>query len=412
MGSERGTDESSNDEAVGGKLNALGDRRRRFLLLFISISISIFTLLLLLNLTTSRETFIALGQINPIFLLLAFLIHIFALTIWSLRLKILSDFVSERRNSAKFHPAREYENYNHCNCGGSACISGEAVEEQRRRRWKRQRLKFSDSLKIVFASLFGACITPSQFGGEPIRIYLLNKKGLSVGDSTVVVFGERVFDFFVVMVGAFLGSLFLWHATSSAILKAFCMFFGVVFCLGVVAVTFCVSKPESVCGVFERIFSAIERFAERSSRGRATLKRVRERAFQELENFCAAVVAIREEGRKVILFALFLSAALWTVDFCIPSLILLGLNAPPVWLFSFAAQFLLLVLVALPTTPGSSGVAEIGIASLYANVVGMHILGVFTLLWRLVVYYLNLFIGGITSLFVLGELKACERVRV
>jgi len=117
------------------------------------------------------------------------------------------------------------------------------------------------------------------------------------------------------------------------------------------AVTFCVSKPESVCGVFERIFSAIERFAERSSRGRATLKRVRERAFQELENFCAAVVAIREEGRKVILFALFLSAALWTVDFCIPSLILLGLNAPPVWLFSFAAQFLLLVLVALPTTP-------------------------------------------------------------
>jgi len=408
---EEGKDESNND-AVEEKLNALGGRRRRFLLLFISISISIFTLLLLLNLTTSRETFIALGQVNPIFLLLAFLIHIFALTIWSLRLKILSDFVSERRNGEKCRPVREYENQNHCNCGESACISGEAVEEQRRRRWKRQRLKFSDSLKIVFASLFGACITPSQFGGEPIRIYLLNKKGLSVGDSTVVVFGERVFDFFVVMVGAFLGSLFLWHSTSSAILKAFCMFFGVVFCLGVVAVTFCVSKPESVCGVFERIFSAIERFAERSSQGRATLKRVRERAFQELENFCAAVVAIREEGRKVILFALFLSAALWTVDFCIPSLILLGLNAPPVWLFSFAAQFLLLVLVALPTTPGSSGVAEIGIASLYANVVGMHILGVFTLLWRLVVYYLNLLIGGITSLFVLGELKACERVRV
>ena len=410
MRRKEGTDESHNDAAVGGKLNALGGRRRKFLLLFISISISIFTLFLLLHLTTSRETFIALGQVNPIFLLLAFLIHIFALTIWSLRLKILSDFVSERRNGAKFRPARE--NHNHCNCVESACMSGEAVENQRRRRWKRQRLKFGDSLKIVFASLFGACITPSQFGGEPIRIYLLNKKGLSVGDSTVVVFGERVFDFFIVMVGAFLGSLFLWHATSSAILKAFCMFFGVVFCLGVVAVTFCVSKPESVCGVFERVFSAIERFAERSSRGRATLRRVRERAFQELENFCAAVVAIREEGRKVILFALFLSAALWTVDFCIPSLILLGLNAPPVWLFSFAAQFLLLVLVALPTTPGSSGVAEIGIASLYANVVGMHILGVFTLLWRLVVYYLNLFIGGITSLFVLGELKACEHVRV
>jgi len=406
MGSERGTDESSNDEAVGGKLNALGDRRRRFLLLSASLLISIFTLLLLLNLTTSKETFIALKRVNPIFLLIAFLTHALALTIWSLRLKILSDFVGERRNYTRRDCAK-LNGKNLCNC-----FTQREEAFERKQQWKPQCLRFSDSLKIVFASLFGACITPSQFGGEPIRIYLLNKKGLSVGDSTVVVFGERVFDFFVVMVGAFLGSLFLWHATSSAILKAFCMFFGVVFCVGVVAVTFCVSKPESVCGVFERIFSAIERFAERSSRGRATLKRVRERAFQELENFCAAVVAIREEGRKVILFALFLSAALWTVDFCIPSLILLGLNAPPVWLFSFAAQFLLLVLVALPTTPGSSGVAEIGIASLYANVVGMHILGVFTLLWRLVVYYLNLLIGGITSLFVLGELKACERVRV
>ena len=35
-----------------------------------------------------------------------------------------------------------------------------------------------ESAKIVFANLFLANITPSMAGGEPVRIYLLNKDGL------------------------------------------------------------------------------------------------------------------------------------------------------------------------------------------------------------------------------------------
>ena len=45
------------------------------------------------------------------------------------------------------------------------------------------------STKIVIANLFLAGITPSMAGGEPVRIYLLNKEGMSVGESTAAVLG-------------------------------------------------------------------------------------------------------------------------------------------------------------------------------------------------------------------------------
>ncbi|HIH77718.1 MAG TPA: hypothetical protein HA341_02170, partial [Halobacteria archaeon] len=31
-------------------------------------------------------------------------------------------------------------------------------------------------------------------GGEPIRVYMLSKKGFSIGDSTAVIVGERILD--------------------------------------------------------------------------------------------------------------------------------------------------------------------------------------------------------------------------
>ena len=50
------------------------------------------------------------------------------------------------------------------------------------------------STRIVMANLFLAGITPSMAGGEPVRIHLLNKNGMSFGSSTACVLGERLID--------------------------------------------------------------------------------------------------------------------------------------------------------------------------------------------------------------------------
>jgi len=102
------------------------------------------------------------------------------------------------------------------------------------------------------------------------------------------------------------------------------------------------------------------------------------------------------------------TVAFWLLEFMIPSLILLGLGANPIWMFSFMAQFVLMVIAMIPLTPGSSGIVELGIISLYTTFVKSSILGIFVVGWRAMTYYLNIVVGGIISLKILRDTRLIE----
>ena len=99
--------------------------------------------------------------------------------------------------------------------------------------------------------------------------------------------------------------------------------------------------------------------------------------------------------KKSLLFACIVTVLFWSDGFFIPSMIMLGLGLEPFFIKSYAAQILLLVIVMMPTTPGSSGIAELGIAGLYGVLIGGAIIGVFTILYRLISYHMNLIAGAI-----------------
>ncbi|HEB37113.1 MAG TPA: flippase-like domain-containing protein, partial [Thermoplasmatales archaeon] len=94
----------------------------------------------------------------------------------------------------------------------------------------------------------------------------------------------------------------------------------------------------------------------------------------------------------------------WFVGFLIPSCILIGLGHNPVILQSIAAQILLLVIIMMPTTPGSSGVAELGASALYGSFVNTSILGILIVLWRFITYYVNIIVSAIFQYKVLRSL--------
>jgi len=56
-------------------------------------------------------------------------------------------------------------------------------------------------------------------------------------------------------------------------------------------------------------------------------------------------------------------------------------------------------------TPGASGTAEVGFASLFSFFVPLYLLGLFVGAWRLIVFYFNLFIGAIILLLEIKKLK-------
>ena len=85
---------------------------------------------------------------------------------------------------------------------------------------------------------------------------------------------------------------------------------------------------------------------------------------------------------------------------CTASLILVGLGQPPLILESFVIQLILAILMMMPLTPGSSGIAEVGATSMYALFIPASIVGIFVVIWRVVLYYFNIALGILSSIII------------
>lgn len=74
-------------------------------------------------------------------------------------------------------------------------------------------------------------------------------------------------------------------------------------------------------------------------------------------------------------------------------------------LVAFAVQVFLTFIMLMPVTPGASGIAELGGAALFGIFVPFSILGIVVIIWRAIIYYLNLIIGGLASMKVINDLN-------
>ncbi|MHC1636273.1 MAG: lysylphosphatidylglycerol synthase transmembrane domain-containing protein [Candidatus Methanospirareceae archaeon] len=317
-------------------------------LLAISVMASITAFLLILLFT--KEKFIAIEKINPIFLALATIAHISAWLFWSLRLKIMSEFTSKKRG-----------------------------------------LRLLEALKITLASFFAASITPSHFGGEPMTVYLLNKRGFTIGEGTAVVIGGRVLDFCIIILFATMSIFMFRSIVQNTILYSIFTCMGVILLGIIILMGYGFAKPKSMKKVIDSFLSY------------KLMKRIKDKVYREMSDFYYSLKKFKHEGRKILLSSMFLTIAFWLADFSIPPLILLGFGRSPIWAYSIAAQSILVLIVTLPTTPGSSGVAEVSFASLFSPVTGTSILGLLTIVWRLVTYYMNMIAGGLVSLAYICE---------
>jgi len=64
------------------------------------------------------------------------------------------------------------------------------------------------------------------------------------------------------------------------------------------------------------------------------------------------------------------------------------------------SQIIIALISMIPLTPGASGIAELSATSLYALFVPTAVLGVFIILWRLIMFYLNIVFGVIATVLI------------
>ena len=320
----------------------------------ISITVSLAIILVILFFTIDAKTIDQLSttRIKYEFFVVAIFLNILYWVLWGARLKVLSNAIDKNVNIGLW-----------------------------------------GSTKIVIANLFLACITPSMAGGEPVRIHLLNKEGMSLGGATAAVLGERLLDaiFILILVPV---AFFIFQGVSNLGFIGIGLMIGVfVFIVIIILFVYAIMRPEKVKGFLIFINKKLSRFSKKKESESKVIHRIN----KEVDNFHRSMIVFVGDDRKALVKASVLTVLFWSTGFMIPSMILLGLGLPPFFIESYAAQVLLLVIIMMPTTPGGAGVTEASIWGLYGVIIGTGegtLIGVFLILYRFITYYMNLIAGA------------------
>ena len=331
--------------------------------LFISIGFSLLVLVVILFFTINENTLTYLKAINPVFLLLAFMTHVLTMCFWALRVQKMSGSLGYR-------------------------------------------IGFFYSLNLVFANLLAAAVTPAQAGGEPVRIHELYKAGVPLGDATAIVIMERVLDGIALAGLAAFSMIVLtdqWKSLGTVSeIMVFVIWIFVAGCL--VLFYLAIRRPDVVKRVVNRCTLFLTRTWEN--------KRVDEmlvRADKEIDNFQSATIRFVHTAKGGLCWGMLFTLLYWVSEIVTASLILMGLGQPPLILESFVIQLILAILMMMPLTPGSSGIAEVGATTMYAIFIPASIVGIFVVLWRVVLYYFNIALGILSSIIIVRrEAKMAE----
>jgi uncharacterized protein (TIRG00374 family) len=320
--------------------------------LVISVSFSLVVLILVLRFTVTEQTFEYLRRLNPLFLLLAIVFHFMAYGFWAMRIRTM------------------------------AASLGHKVE-------------FSYCLNLVMANLLAGSITPAQAGGEPVRIHQLYRHDVPLGDATAVVVVERILDGIVLGVAGVAAIFILGELVAEVPRDLTLVIFAAwsVMVLLIAAFVFSVKNPALLKWFLKRVSRL---FVKRWDLRR--IERLIASIDREVDNFHDSLSRFIAHGRAGLLRGALFTALFWFSEFIIVSLILMGIGEQPHYLLSLVAQIVIAIIMMIPLTPGSSGIAEISATSVYGLFINTSIVGVLVVVWRAIFYYMNIAVGVLASI--------------
>jgi len=329
--------------------------------LFLSIGISLAVILVVLFITFDPvATLEAMQKANPWIIALAFAMHVVSLIFWALRIKLM------------------------CRSLG-------------------YKIGFGHTFRLVCSNMFIASVTPSQVGGEPVRVYEIHKANVPTGEATAVVIMERVFDGVVLVICTIISVFLLgfvftsiklpqgWVYTAYAAAVVFVLLLTFFFVLS--------RKPDLGKKLVKKITGFFTRKWDREKTAGLEKK-----VDAGVENFYETLNHFTGKSKSGLAYGMLFSTLYWINEFIITYVVILGLGVEfslEAFFLSFIFQILITVILMIPLTPGGAGVAEVSLAGFYAFIVPAPVLGIFVVIWRLIMYYFNLAVGFIASMMIL-----------
>jgi hypothetical protein len=334
--------------------------------LIVSLLISLVSGIVVLILTFDTGTIHGLLSIRPEYIIAAACIHFLSYLVWGMRLRGMCKTLGYKVSNAR-------------------------------------------SFQIVTSSTFAASLTPSSMGGEPVRIHLLHIDRMPLGKASAVVLGERLLDGIVILSLAPLSLYVLWGVMEDPGIDAL-LITAAFFLLGVlVLVLYAVWKPEATRRMTMFFVKRIAPFVGAETDAR--LEHIISKVDYELENFHDSIfLFMKKEKRKGLLYGVLNTFLFWGVEFSMLYVILIGLNQYPNPVVVISAQVLMALLMAIPATPGASGIAEFGATTIFSVFVSSSLLGITVVVWRALTFYMNLLVGGFVSFRILKDTEMMKKL--
>lgn len=332
----------------------IGDRHYRVRSgLTIFLGISVVSALAIIFLTANPETWASLRRMRPAYVALASLLMVAQWCINAVRFKIL---VNSLDND----------------------------------------VDFLTSLRAFMANVFLGAVTPSQTGGGPMQIYVLNRAGVSVAKA-----------FAGCLMGAVLTVICLVSSTLAVLLSSPVLRseFGprmtgilisavVVFGLLVLMFVLSIFRTALVKRLIGRALLAVLGAFRVPSRIGFT-----KRVLGGVDQYRDSMSVFARTRKHKILLALALTMAAVATNALIAPVLLSGLNIEYVPFTIYPAQFILFFIAYFGPTPGASGIAEFSNYWMLTTLnVQPNMLGVYTVLWRFFTIFIGVAVGGLVVL--------------
>lgn len=254
------------------------------------------------------------------------------------------------------------------------------------------RLTLLDSIVVYLAGAFISNVTPFATGGGPFQIYFLHKKGVNIGKASTVIVTQFILRIFFFGIASFIFLVFFNQAISPGVVPPYLFYlaFGLGFLFAVFLIIFSL-VPAATERFLKLIFkiNRLRSFFQNSYRAKKLLVKAR----KELRDFHASLDLLGKYKGRLLLAGL-CTVFYWSTLFMIIPLTLKGLGLQPYYFRSYVMQTIFYLILPFMPTPGASGIAEIGFASIFVAFIPGSLIGLVTFIWRFISFYIILLIGG------------------
>ncbi len=260
------------------------------------------------------------------------------------------------------------------------------------------KISLREAVELTLEGFFIWQLIPASAAGVPYQAFLLTKKGVRAGWATAVVvvkgFIPPVFFFFVLLATLAL-ALAGWTGSDASLtfVKVVAPLSAVPTLILIVILVIMLRFPT----LFDRIVDRISAAVARRFTGKAAERIEKTRVLLEEEShiFREALATIWSRKRWVLLLCVGFVVLAFVAEFSVGLVILRGFGYNGSAVDPLLLQSLLKPILGASPTPGSVAIGEGGYIGFFAAYLPSHFIGIALVLWRIVLYFVPMFVGGL-----------------